>query len=102
MKNLKSNLLIIPAIIFIGFLFAFMVNKEPSANSAANLKDAAAIEHLRQTGEYDSLAAAMRAARYQIQTDQSELTASNNANDLQAKFSGDGLRLQVTADEKSA
>jgi hypothetical protein len=70
--------------------------------SASALNGEAAIEKLKQNGEYDSLASAVRAARYQIQTDRNELTAANFANDLDVSFSGDGIRLFVKQDDKLA
>ena len=105
MKNLKSNLIIISAIAFAVLLIVLANGGTTTTESSPVLKtfkDAEAIEHLKQTGEYDSLSASVRAARYQIQTDKNELTAANYANNLEANFSGDGLRLLVKQSDKSA
>ena len=65
-------------------------------HTPATLHGAAAENHLRQAGLYDSLQTAMQSARYAINRDAQSGTyqAVNEANGLRAEFTADGVRLQ--------
>lgn len=60
-------------------------------------RDEKAIEYLKQNGSYDSLAAAVAAARYNIEQTGGTATADNPANQMSAQFEESGnLRLSGT------
>jgi drug/metabolite transporter superfamily protein YnfA len=79
MKNRQTHItrfLIIVVMALIGCYFGLTAGRTASAGSAnqatpplPSLRGEAAIEHLKQTGLYHSLAAALTAARYQMTTD---------------------------------
>ena len=59
-----------------------------------------AIEHLRASGEYEPLAAALIKADYKIEPTEraGEYRATNHAQDLRATFTSNGIALSVTKD----
>ena len=57
-----------------------------------------AIDHLKSTGQYDSLAAAMTRARYGVKTNPGDgkTAAANPAHGIYSTFTSEGLQLSVT------
>ena len=91
-------------ILFVAFLL--MNNTETLQNSptVANLpalQGESAITHLKENKIYDSLAAAVTAARYQVDSADTSATAKNDAHDLQMNFTDGGLQLKSTAKDKN-
>jgi len=71
-----------------------------SARGASDLPDPLtgdkAIEHLKGTGQYDSLRAAVTGARYGVKTEREHIaTAANPAHGIFSTFTPVGLRLEV-------
>jgi hypothetical protein len=80
--------------------------QENFAGTATNFSSAAlqgdeAILHLKQSGAYDSLAAAFEAARYRIKPSETGAVASNEANDLRMNFTESGWQIKSTAKDKN-
>ena len=117
MKQLKMNrhILALVAVLVLGVIFqshnapgnrhstsdlgdAF---SSPSVTEALpNLQGDKAIKQLKQSGEYDSLAAALTAARYRVEEHEGELVANNPANQMRASFDATGVQLQSAKGEK--
>ena len=72
--------------------------QDPTAS--AELRGEAAVAHLQESGGYDSLAAAVTAARYRVETDESGARVMNDANGFQVSFAGNSWQLKATAQEK--
>jgi hypothetical protein len=67
-----------------------------------NLQGAAALAHLQQQGLYDSLGAALTAARYRVRAQPEragEFAAANPAQQLHAEFTAAGLALRASRNE---
>ncbi len=75
----------------------------PSATAAnlGTLRGEAAVDQLRKDGNYNSLADAVAAAGYRIETDGASAIARNAANGLQMNFTAEGWQLKSTAKENA-
>ena len=69
--------------------------------SSVALQGDAAILQLKQSGAYDSLAAAFEAARYRIEANETGAVASNEANDLRLNFTESGWQINSTTKDKN-
>jgi hypothetical protein len=69
-------------------------NRAAPGDALAFLSGEPAITHLKQTGSFPSLAAAVKAARYEVEAGETGATAHNAANNLLLDFTAGGLRLE--------
>ena len=78
--------------------------KSATGESLPALSGEAAIEHLKQQGQYESLAEAMRMARYSVHESSGgngEFYANNAAQQYQAAFSPEGVEVRAAGESKS-
>src|SRR5215203_1358558 len=64
------------------------------AASSTDLSGESAIRHLKENGDYESLGAAVEAARYAADRSEESIFAENYANNMRAEFSPEGLVLE--------
>ena len=68
--------------------------------TSAHLHGEAAVAHLQKSGAYDSLAAAVTAARYRAERDETGARVMNDANGFEVSFAGSSWQLKSTTQEK--
>ena len=69
---------------------------ENTSDPLPNASGSEAVKHLKAIGEFESLGAAVIAARYEAQQSGDTANATNQANHIRATFSPDGLLLEST------
>ncbi len=73
---------------------------EQASRAQAALQGQAALEHLKQQGQYESLAAAMKSAQYDVHPSaggSEEFYANNPAQQYQAGFSAEGVEVRAAS-----
>jgi hypothetical protein len=74
---------------------------KPAPAASADLRGEAAVAHLQKTGAYDSLAEAVRAARYRVEADATSRRVMNDANGFEVSFAGNGWQLRSVAKDRT-
>ncbi|CAN5212122.1 hypothetical protein BH10ACI1_BH10ACI1_23230 [soil metagenome] len=98
MKTYYSAILISAAMLLSLVVFQENAKVVSTANVPTDLRNEKAIEHLKQTDSFDSLAEAYQAARYNVEQNGATISAENPANQMQAQFDESGnFRLSGTA-----